>query len=226
MADTNTSTVNKGIVLDGSTIAGSSTAKASTVATVAQDATRGHGIKYLAANPENFEIQRSNNFAFYVDLSDITTSNSTYFSAGTNNQQQILELACSKAFVPHFKQEVITVKRGNNAIKFAGAATFDSGSISVRDYIGTNIKDLLMAWQRKSYNLDTEKVGLASDYKRQGTLVEYTPDYQVVRTWNLYGCWISAITEGEYSHDSNDVKSIDVTIEYDYAKVDAQWTQA
>ena len=199
---------------------GKSTDAKSTVNTAAQ-ATNGIGIQYLATNPKHYEIQRSNNFMFYVDLAGLTVKNSDYATANANS---VIQVACSKAFVPHFKQEVIQVKRGNNTIKYAGTASFDSGSVSIRDYIGSGAKDLMMAWQRLSYDVATEKVGLATDYKKDGYLLEYTPDYQLVRTWKLHGCWISAISEGEYSHESNDARQVDVTIEYDWAEVDAQYT--
>ena len=77
-----------------------------------------------------------------------------------------------------------------------------------------------MAWQRKVYDPETEKVGLASDYKHDAYLIELTPDYQVVRTWKLYGCWISGLSEGDFSHTDNSLKQIDVTLEYDLAKID------
>lgn len=199
---------------------GKNTDAKSTVATNAAS-TNGVGIQYLATNPKHYEIQRSNNFMFYVDLDGVEVKNSDYAST---NGTSVIQVACSKAFVPHFKQDVITIKRGNNAIKFAGAASFDSGSIDVRDYIGSGAKDLLMAWQRLSYDVATEKVGLTTDYKKDAFLLEYTPDYQLVRSWKLHGCWISAISEGEYSHESNDARAVQVTIEYDWAEVDAQYT--
>lgn len=199
---------------------GKATDAKSTVATSAAS-DNGIGIKYLAVNPKHYEIQRSNNFMFYVDLAGVEVKNSDY---ATKYGTSVIQVACSKAFVPHFKQDVITIKRGNNAIKFAGAASFDSGSIDVRDYIGSGAKDLLMAWQRLSYDVSTEKVGLTTDYKKDAFLLEYTPDYQLVRSWQLHGCWISAISEGEYSHESNDARAIQITIEYDWAEVDAQYS--
>jgi hypothetical protein len=105
-------------------------------------------------------------------------------------------------------------------MKFAGTPEFDSGSIELNDYIGAGTKDVLMAWQRKSYDVKTEKVGLASDYKMTAYLLEYTPDYQLVRTWKLYGCWISGLSEGGYNHESNDKHAITATIQYDRAEID------
>jgi hypothetical protein len=177
------------------------------------------GTYYLANNPEIYEIQRTNNFVFYTSgLSDIITV--TGNAAAELGADGILELSVSKSSVPHFKQSAIAVKRGNNTIKFAGVPEFESGSLTVNDYIGSGVKEVLMAWQAKSYDVRTEKVGLSKDYKIPAYLIEYTPDYTIVRTWKLDGCWISGITEGEYNHESNEKHTIDVTIEYDKAYID------
>lgn len=174
------------------------------------------GTYYLANNPTIYEIQRTNNFVFY------TTGLSAIIDVPANTQAEtnadsIIELSVSKSSVPHFSQQAIQVKRGNNTMKFAGVPEFKAGSLTINDYIGSGVKDILMAWQARSYDVNTEKVGLAKDYKITAYLLEYTPDYQLVRTWRLEGCWISEITEGEYNHESNEKHTIDVTIEYDKA---------
>ena len=174
------------------------------------------GTYYLANNPTIYEIQRTNNFVFYTSgLADIIDIPSN--SSAQQNADSILELSVSKSTVPHFKQQAIAIKRGNNTMKFAGVPEFESGSLTINDYIGSGVKDILMAWQARAYDVNTEKVGLAKDYKIDAYLLEYTPDYQLVRTWKLVGCWISGISEGEYNHESNDKHTIDVTIEYDKA---------
>lgn len=177
------------------------------------------GTYYLANNPELYEIQRTNNFAFYTSgLSTMITV--TGDKKAELEADDVIELSVSKSSIPHFSQQAIPVKRGNNTVKFAGVPEFKAGSLTVNDYIGANVKDILMAWQQKSYNVETEKVGLAKDYKIDAYLVEYTPDYQVVRTWKLVGCWISEISEDEFNHETNDKHTIQVTIEYDKAYID------
>lgn len=177
------------------------------------------GTYYLTDNPKYYEIQRSNNFVFYVSgLSKaFNIANNKY---AQDNADDVIKISVNKATVPHFTQSAIQVKRGNNTMKFAGAPEFGSGSIDLNDYIGAGTKDVLLAWQNKSYDVRTEKVGLASDYKKDAYLLEYTPDYQLVRTWKLMGCWISGLSEGEYSHDSADKHTITATIEYDKAWID------
>lgn len=184
------------------------------------------GTYYLTDNPKYYEIQRSNNFLFYVsglskkighaDGFDIKALNAYAYE----NADDIIKISVNKASVPHFTQSTIQVKRGNNTMKFAGVPEFGSGSIELNDYIGAGTKEVLLAWQSQAYNVHTEKVGLASDYKKDAYLLEYTPDYQLVRTWKLMGCWISGLSEGEYSHDSADKHTISATIEYDKAWID------
>lgn len=177
------------------------------------------GTYYLTDNPKHYEIQRSNNFVFYVNglSKSFNIVNNRY---AAENADDVIKLSVNKASIPHFTQSAITVKRGNNTMKFAGAPEFDSGEITLNDYIGAGTKDVLLAWQNQSYDVRTEKVGLASDYKRDAYLLEYTPDYQLVRTWKLMGCWISKLSEDSYSHDSAEKHQISATIEYDKAWID------
>jgi hypothetical protein len=178
------------------------------------------GTTNLANNPKHYEIQRNNNFEFYIEGLSKTVAkieNNTY---AYDNADDVIRISVAKAFVPHFTQNVIEVKRGNNTMKFAGVPTFSNGQIELNDYIGAGTKDILMAWQKQSYDVETEKVGLASDYKKIGYLLEYTPDYQLIRTWKLVGCWISAISESDYAYDSSDKHTVQVTIEYDKAFLD------
>lgn len=180
----------------------------------------GTGTFNLANNPQQYEIQRNNNFEFYVEGLSSKLPNIVSNQAAWVNADDVIRISVSKAFVPHFTQSVIEVKRGNNTMKFAGVPTFGNGTLELNDYIGAGTKEVLMAWQKQSYDIDTEKVGLASDYKKDAYLLEYTPDYQLVRTWKLYGCWISGLSEGEFSHDSAEKHTITATIEYDKAELD------
>lgn len=181
------------------------------------------GTYHMAANTNLYEIQRTNNFEFIVtDIDGIQRAGMIGGeTAGTiDNAQEIIRMAVSSASVPYFTQDAIEVKRGNSTMKFAGVPKFDAGTIKVNDYIGASAKEVLLAWQALSYNVVTEKVGLASDYKKTCYLVEYTPDYQKVRQWKMHGCWISKLSGAEFSSDSNEKMQIDVTIEYDKAELD------
>lgn len=183
------------------------------------------GTYHLADNPQLYEIQRSNNYEFVVtDIDGIRRAGAIAGSKNSTfkNAQEILRVSVSKSSVPHFTQEVVSVKRGNNTLKYAGVPSFPEGTIEFHDFIGADVKSILMAWQNLSYNVQTEKVGSldVTNYKKDCYLIEYTPDYRKVRTWRLYGCWISNINEGEYTNESGDKKLITATIQYDRAEID------
>lgn len=179
------------------------------------------GTYYLAQDPTHYEAQRSNNFMFYVKFpegyfaDDAILNSINEFAA--KEASEVLRVSVNQTSVPHFSVTPLSIKRGNNSMKFAGTPEFSDGKLVLDDFIGAGTKDLALAWQRKVYNVETEKVGLASDYKLTGWLKEYTPDYQTVRTWRLDGCWISGISEDGYSHEDNKNRTIDVTLQYDKA---------
>jgi hypothetical protein len=131
----------------------------------------------------------------------------------------ILKLNVIKAPVPHFSLGVLEYKRGNETVKFAGTPTFESGSITVDDVVGLDTKSILMAWQALAYNVKTRKGGRMKDYKIDCQLTEYTQDFTVVRTWDLFGCWISKISEGEFDKENDGKRQLTATIEYDRAEM-------
>lgn len=176
------------------------------------------GSYHFSANKSIYEIQRGNNFEFILDpkLNNIAAWGSDAVSYP--KAQEYIKLSVSAASVPHFSQNAIEVRRGNTAVKYAGVISYGPGSITCYDFIGARTKDILMAWQAKSGDPYKQTVGLQADYKYDCTLIEYSPDYnQQVRVWELNGCWISEISEQEYSVDSNDSRKISVTIQYDRA---------
>lgn len=174
------------------------------------------GSYHLADNPDMYEIQRDNNFEFIVtDINGIVRADDE--ESTIDNAQEVLRFSVVSAPVPFFTQGVIEIRRGNSVMKAAGAPTFDSGSLTVNDYIGADTKSALVAWQNLSYNVRTEKVGKMSEYKKTCYLAEYTPNYELVRTWKLFGCWISGLSEGEFNQEQTGKKTITATIQYDRA---------
>ena len=184
-----------------------------------QEASFIHGTYHMAANPNVYEPQRTSDFEFVItDLDNLLPiGGETPFT----NAQEMLRLAVISAPIPHFSQSPIGIRRGNGNLNFAGVPNFQSGQITVRDWIGAQTKDMLMAWQHLSYNVKTQKVGLASEYKKDCYLIEYTPDKQKIRRWILRGCWISGISESTFDHESTDnVNMITADIVYDSGELD------
>ena len=180
-----------------------------------------YGTYHLADNPALYDPMRNNTFEFVVTGLDKLLrvgADGSEENAYITNAQEVLRLSVDSASIPMFTQEVIPVKRGNSTIKFAGTPSFASGSLVVNDWIGADSKSALMAWQNLSYNVKTDRVGNAADYKKDCWLIEFTPDFtKQVRQWQLKGCFISGLSEDAYSMSSDGKKTISATIEYDRA---------
>ena len=168
------------------------------------------GAYHLANNPDLYEVARSNNFEFVVtNLNELLRAGESEETGATiTNVSEILRLSVVSASVPTFKQEPILIRRGNSVMKAAGIPSFESGSLVVNDYIGADTKSALMAWQNLSYNVKTEKVGRMSQYKKDCYLLEYTPDYQLVRQWVLKGCWVAGLTMDAFNQEQGEKRTI------------------
>lgn len=186
--------------------------------------------QHISANLGKYEAARSGFFTLAVNFENdlikataITDENATAADKiSATDAQGYLYLNVVSAPVPTFTIEPLQYKRGNDTIKFAGTPSFDSGSIKVDDVVGLGTKSILMAWQRLAYNTKTRAGGRMKDYKKDCTLIEYTQDFEEIRRWTLYGCWISGLTEDEFNKEQDGKRQITAKIEYDRAEVDSE----
>ena len=206
------------------------------------------GTYHISTDIQNYETARSNFFSLIIeDLDELLYPEFTYTGENSQNEyvtgskygkrmgQEVIKLSINKAFIPHFSLGVIEVKRGNSIVKFADTPTWDGNkTLEFQDFVGLETKTVLMAWQALAYDVMSDTQGRAGDYKldingqkvaRKGykkncTLVEYTPDFQVVRYWKLIGCWISSLNEDDFDvTNSGGGRRITVTFEYDRAEM-------
>lgn len=138
------------------------------------------------------------------------------------NGQEVIRLTVHETTIPHFQLATLSIRRGNSVVKYAGVPTFEAGSLVCTDMIGAQSKAILEAWQNLAYNVLTDKGGRAytadgRGYKRNATLIEYTADHTLVRSWKIIGCWISNISEENYNMESDDIRRVTVSFEYDRA---------
>jgi hypothetical protein len=180
---------------------------------------------HISANLASYEAARSGFFSLIVDNIDNIIS-AAYTGDPANAQagdkigaqaQETLKLNVVQAPVPHFQLQKMSYKRGNDTVNFAGTPEFQDGEITVDDVVGLDTKSILMAWQGLAYNVHTRKGGRMKDYKKTATLIEYTQDFEQVRSWKLYGCWISNITEDNFNKEQDGKRQVRATIVYDRA---------
>jgi hypothetical protein len=182
---------------------------------------------HISANLASYEAARSGFFTLEVSgLNEIRKASYSGVTDPTEasdkldkKAEEYLKLNVVKANIPHFSIEPMKYTRGNDVIKFAGLPTFKDGEITVDDVVGLDTKSILMAWQGLAYNVHTRKGGRMKDYKKEATLYEYTQDFELVRKWNLHGCWISDINEGELDKENDGKRQITATVQYDRAEM-------
>lgn len=182
--------------------------------------------QHISTNLANYEAARSGFFTLIVDDIDniVKASFSGDRATATASDkiaraQEVLKLNVIKAPVPHFSLKKESYRRGNDVVNFAGVPDFKDGSIVVDDVVGMDTKSILMAWQGLAYNVYTRKGGRMKDYKKNATLIEYTQDFEQIRSWTLYGCWIQDIQEGDFDKENDGKRQITASIVYDRAEM-------
>lgn len=179
-------------------------------------------IYHISNNLESYEHARSGFFEFIVhDIDNLIKSDfsleepeaSDIYTKG----QDVIRLTVVQSAVPHFSVDVITTRRGNAVVNFAGVPTFDDGSLVCEDYVGLGTKNIIMAWQSLTYDVVNDKGGRAANYKKNCELIEYTQDYQKIRSWDLIGCFITGIQEDAFDKNNDGERKITVSIKYDRA---------
>lgn len=182
------------------------------------------GAYHIANSGLEYNPQRKDNFTLIVNGIDSllrvgSAADSTEEVDKIVGGQEQLMLALKSCSTPQVSQGEITINRGASAIKFAGKPTFSDISISAYDYIGSNVKDMLLAWQQLSYNSRYDYVGSASDYKKDCQLLQLTPDGELVRYWEIKGAWLKDVKPGDFDYGQDDIQTVDATVCYDWAEI-------
>ena len=181
---------------------------------------------HIAQNKVELNPQRKSNFALQIDFDDDLlrvgvnedTTDEADIIASDYAQNQIL-LTLKSCSVPTVSLGQITINRGNSNIKFAGKPTFDSISFEAYDYIGSNIKDTLLAWQNQAYNSKYDYIGNAKSYKKHCQLMQLTPNGTLVRYWDIDGAWPMQVEPGDYDATSDGEQTVSCTLSIDWAEM-------
>ena len=167
------------------------------------------GVQHMvnSTDPAMWEPQRTNNFEVQIcGLDD-------------NDSEDIL-LSVATFSPPSTTISPIEVHYHNNSLKVAGKPTTSEATIVVNDYIGLDMQHKLQRWYNKTYDPKTQKIGLASEYKKSGTITEFAPNGTLPRSWTLKGVWMSDFKLGEYDQQGNAIRQLTATLQVDYCILD------
>jgi len=165
---------------------------------------RSLGPQHLAASL-NYEPQRSNNFQVTI-----------YGLPGQGTELVMLTLVDFS--LPRVTNDPLPLQHGNTNVKFAGVTQWQgSDTLNVVDYITTDMEKIISDWRELVYRPSDDAIGWAAQYKKQGSVVEAGPDGTFLREWKYEGMWPSEVNYGALSHENNELKKIEIQIQYDRA---------
>lgn len=184
-----------------------------------------YGAYHISNNRVEYTPQKKCNFLLVVnDVDDLPRVGADLLNTLTSadiiaDGQQQLILGIRTCDVPYFTQNPINISRGNSTIKFAGKPTFNDINIEFYDYIGSNVKDTLLAWQNLSYNTKFDYAGLARSYKKDCQLLQLTSTADIVRYWDIKGAWLSSVQPQNFDMTSDAEQTVSATLSYDWAEM-------
>ena len=171
---------------------------------------------YHGIGQDDWEPQRTNNFEIqFPNLGQQFTIDQGLALPG--NASDLLTLSVKSVSYPSTNIDKLTISYGNNSVNFAGRPNYGDVEIVVNDFIGIQSERILMGWSGLVYNPKTEVIGWASQYKRDGYLLEFAPDGTCVRRTQLRGCFPGTVAPGNFSNDDNSLREISVTFYCDVA---------
>lgn len=113
-----------------------------------------------------------------------------------------------------------SIKIGSTEIQFlntstyvAGRYTWDSINITLRDPIGPSASQAVMEWVRLHAESATGRMGYAVAYKRDIIIEMLDPTGTAISQWILKNCQITDVKFGELSYDSDDLATIEITLQ-------------
>jgi hypothetical protein len=174
-----------------------------------------YGAYHMIGN-DNWEPQRTNNFEIHIYGLDSLTSADKGLSM-PSNAGKFLTLSTDSVGDLGVNIDALNVDYGNNRIHFAGKPDYSTISLSFNDFVGLETERIIAAWHKLVYNPKTQQIGRASVYKKPAHLLEFSPDGDYIKCWELHGCFPTSVSYTGYNQSSADIRKISVTLSIDYA---------
>ena len=117
--------------------------------------------------------------------------------------------------LPTFSVEQEKVRGASLIYKYASNVIWEDVKVTWYDTKG--LLDIVLGW-RKSVWAEEKGIQSATAYKLNSSLMSELPDGKDGKFWQLYGSWPSTIRYGDLTYTQSEVKVVDVTVTYDWAK--------
>jgi hypothetical protein len=143
-----------------------------------------------------YEPQRTNGALLYVT------------NIGAGGIDEVLTLSLKTFALPKVTNNPQMAQYLNEKRKFAGMPEWDDLPITFHDYVDLKTLTTLLAWRNQVYDPRTGKVGLKSQYAKNGFIKCFAPNGDFERQWDLIGIWPSNLDPGEIDMQGEDFVTI------------------
>jgi len=128
---------------------------------------------------------------------------------------EVIVLALDSSNAPQETQEELEMKYGNETRYYAGGVTFETMSLTVRDFIDLDVAAVLEDWRNQAYDPNSGEVGYPSEYKKTAHFILLDSKGKETRRWELQGLWCTSLNRGAVSMDDANAVKIEATLRYD-----------
>lgn len=118
---------------------------------------------------------------------------------------------------PSFSSGEVVLDHINIKRKLKGKTVWNSLSITMYDAIVPSGAQSVMQWARLHHESATGRDGYSTQYKKDIRLQQLSGLGEVIEEWTLYGAYLQDVNFGSLDWSTEDVVTIEATLNYDYA---------
>ena len=108
-----------------------------------------------------------------------------------------------------------TINYFGRVIKYAGARTFDSWTVTIINDEDFLVRNAMEAWMNGIVSHDTNLQSLPQDYKSNALITQYSKNGDPLRTYKFEGLFPTSVAAQAMNWETDGIQSFDVTFSYD-----------
>lgn len=116
---------------------------------------------------------------------------------------ELIRLAIVEMALPQYSTAEIHMRFLNEDVKVSGGASVGNNYVRVRDFVDKPTYRLMDAWMNQVHDPKTGRIGFASEYKKQMSLMLLDPHGDPVRSIDCRGVWPSRIEGTPLRYESD-----------------------
>ena len=166
---------------------------------------------HLAGQAGAFEPQRQNNAVLTID--GIMPKE----ISGGRGIKDGIALALDSFPIPKTAIEPVQLRHLNEQRNLATSASAEDLNVVYKDFVDIPVHQALVGWFHQTYDPYTGAIGLAGNYKKEGTVTLYGPNGGFDREYRCLGIWINNFDPGDADMASGDKMLINLGLAIDKA---------